>query len=99
MNTAIFLSQCKKNREILNLTYQDIANVLINMSPKEYEQFELGKKKTISKENLKRIYKVLCIEEPSFFNINDYIDTTNLNNDEILDLSFILEKLVGDIND
>ena len=99
MDSSTFLKQCKKNREILEFTYQDMANCLINMSAKEYSLFETGKTKTISKENLKRLVRVLCIEEMYQFDLNDYIDTSGLTEEEILDLSNIVEQLVGEIDD
>ena len=99
MNTISFLNQCKKNREILELTYQDMANVLLAMSAKEYEQFEQGKTKKISKENLLRIVRILCIQNTYSFSLNEYIDVDGLNAEEIQDLSNIIEKLVGELDD
>ena len=98
MNGTMFLKQCKKNREILDLTYQDISNALIDMSAKEYEAFEKGKSTIISKENIKRLYRILCIEEVNTFNLSDYIDTEGLTKEEIVDLAKIAEKLVGEVD-
>lgn len=99
MDKQAFLKQCKTNREILELSYEDMSNCLIDMNVKEYKAFENGSKNTISKENLKRIYRVLCLEETNLFNLNDYIDTEGLSKEEILDIASIVEKLVGDLDD
>ncbi len=99
MNSSDFLNQCKKNREILEFTYQDMANCLVDMSAKEYSLFEMGKIKNISKENLKRIVRVLCIADVNNFNLNDYIDIEYLSEEEILDLGKIVETLVGELDD
>jgi len=97
MNKSSFLKQCKKNREILDFSYQDISNVLIGVSATEYKNFEDGKI-LVSRENLERIARVLGIEEFNKFNLDDYIDTDGLSEEEIVDLKDIVEKLVGEVD-
>lgn len=93
-----FREECKKNREYLDLTIQDISNALINVSEKEYFDFENGNK-NLSKENLQRLAKILCINKPSLFDIDEYIDTTYLSKEEIEDVSKVVEFIVGVEND
>ena len=97
MDKNSFVRQCKKNREILEYTYKDISNVLVDVSEGEYKAFEEGKT-LLNKDNLERLVKILCIEEYNKFDLNDYIDLSDLEEEEINDLSEIVEKLVGEVD-
>lgn len=94
----LFLKECIKNRKYLEFTYKDMSNCLINVSETDYENFEHGEYK-MSKDNLIRIFRVLCIKKPTSIAINDYIDTNDLNEDEIKDIARALSVIVGDDND
>ena len=39
-----FSCECKKNREYLNYTIEDVCDFLVDVSEEEYQAFELGKK-------------------------------------------------------
>ena len=93
----VFLKECIKNRKYLSFSFKDMSNCLVNVSEKDYANFEKGTYQ-MSKENLIRISRVLCVKRPTDFNINDYIDTGDLNEDEIKDLTKIICELVGDDN-
>lgn len=97
MDKNSFIRQCKKNRELLGFSYKDVNNVLIDAKENEYRAFEDGKV-MLSKENLERIVRVLCIEEFNKFNLDDYIDIDGMDKDEILDLKNIVEKIVGEVD-
>ena len=92
-----FLIECIKSRRYLEFSYKDMSNCLINVSVDDYIDFEKGKY-LMSKENLKRIMRVLCIKRPQEINIEDYINTDDLNEEEINDLSNVLSVIVGDDN-
>lgn len=94
----LFLIECIKNRNFLEFTYKDMSNCLINISEDDYASFEKGKYK-MSKENLIRIVRVLCIKKPVEKNIDKYINISDLNEDEINDLSNVISSIVGDNND
>ena len=74
-----------------------MSNCLINVSAKDYESFEKGQYK-MSKENLIRVARVLCIERPSTIDVSEYIDTTGLEQEEIDDLAKVIFSIVGDEN-
>ena len=97
MNKFEFINQCKKNRKILEFSYKDMSNCLINVSEQEYKLFEDGKC-SMSRENLERLVRVLCINESNEFDLNDYIDTDGLDEEQINDLTNIIEKLVGEVD-
>ena len=97
MNKIEFIRQCKKNREFLEFSYKDMSNCLINVNEDEYKLFEEGKF-SISKENLMRIVRVLCIEESNKFDLSDYIDVNGIDEEQINDLSNIIEELVGEVD-
>ena len=97
MNKVEFIKQCKKNREILEFSYKDMSNCLIDISEEEYKLFEQGKF-SMSRENLVRLARVLCIEENRMFDLSDYIDTDGLDEEQINDLKNIIEKLVGEVD-
>lgn len=92
-----FIKQCILNRKNLEFSYKDMSNCLIDVSAKEYEEFEKGNYR-MSQENLKRIMRVLCIHEYKEIDIDSYIDTEGLNEDEIKDLSKIVCELVGEVD-
>ena len=92
-----FKNECKKNREYLGYSFYDVSVSLIDVSEKEYREFEESDY-MLSKENLERLSRVLCIKKPYDFNVNNYIDVTGLSNEEIEDLSNIVYGLVGDDN-
>ena len=97
MSKSEFINLCKKNREILEFSYEDMSDCLINVSPDNYENFECGNY-SMSKENLIRIARVLCVKKPSSIDIKDYIDTNGMNEEEIKDLARALNAIVGDDN-
>ena len=91
-----FIKDCIKNRKYLGFSYEDMANCLIDMNANDYKNFELGKC-NISKENVTRIIRILCIERPKLNEINLDLDST-LSNDEKEDLFSIACMLEGDFN-
>lgn len=93
----LFVKQCIKNRLYLEFSYQDMSNCLIDVTSSDYENFEKGKYK-MSKENLIRIARVLCVKRPTSLDIKDYIDTTGLTDEEIIDLSKAISVIEGDDN-
>ena len=99
MNKSEFLNQCKKNREYLNYSTKDVADALIDFSAEDYENFENGRSSYISKENLRRLVDILCLKSNKQFNINDYINTSDLEAEEVKDLKKVIEYIVGDEND
>ena len=94
----LFLIECIKNRKFLEFTYKDMSNCLIEVSEDDYIKFEKGRYK-MSKENLIRIVRVLCINKPSTKNIDKYINISELSKEEISDLSNVISSIVGDVND
>ena len=92
-----FINECINNRIFLGYTSKDVANSLIEVSEEEYIDFEAGKY-IMSSENIKRLMRVLCIEKPNAFDVNQYIDTTGLDEVELDDLSKIVKTIVGDDN-
>lgn len=92
-----FKNECKKNREYLGYSFYDVCVSLINVSEKEYKDFE-ETDYMLSKENLERLTRVLCVKKPYDFNVNNYIDTSELNEEEIEDLSNVIYTIVGDDN-
>ena len=92
-----FIKECIKNRKFLEFSYQDMANCLIDVSAKEYENFEKGLYK-MTKENLIRVARVLCIERPNTLDVSEYIDTSELDDEEINDLGKVIFSIVGDEN-
>ena len=93
----LFVRQCIKNRKYLEFSYQDMSDCLLNVSPDNYEDFECGNY-SMSKENLIRIARVLCVKKPSSIDIKDYIDTSGMSEEETKDLSRALNAIVGDDN-
>ena len=93
-----FIKQCKKNRLALDYTYDDVSDSLIGVSEKEYIEFEEGRG-TLSEENLDRLCRILCLKSPKKFNLDDYIDTDGLNEEELDDLKKVVEVIVGDLDD
>ena len=92
-----FKNECKKNREYLGYSFYDVSVSLVDVSEEEYENFENGKH-MLSKENIERLARVLCIKKPITFDVNDYIDTEGLTKEELKDLSDIIFEIVGDDN-
>lgn len=92
-----FLEECINNRKILELTCADMASYLINVSEKNYVDFE-NNKYSMSEENLKRICRVLCVKPKKVFKLDDYIDVNGLSEEEYVDLSEVVETIVGDEN-
>ena len=93
-----FVNQCIKNRKILEFSYKDMANCLINVSEEDYINFEKGTY-IMSKENMIRISRVLCVEKPLCKDISEYIDVTGLSEKEIEDLAKVIAVIEGDDND
>jgi uncharacterized hydantoinase/oxoprolinase family protein len=92
-----FKKECKKNREYLGYSFSDVSVALIDVSEEDYANFEDGNN-VLSKENLERLARILCVKKPYDFNVENYIDTTGLTIEEIDDLSSILFEIVGDDN-
>ena len=92
-----FIKQCIINRKNLEFSYKDMSNCLINVSEEEYKEFEKGNYK-IDKENIIRLMRVLCLEEYKEIDINDYIDTEGLTDEEIKDLSKFVCEIVGEVD-
>ena len=92
-----FIKECIKNRKFLEFSYQDMSNCLIKVSAKDYENFEKGQYK-MSKENLIRIARVLCVERPNSIDVSHYIDTSDLSEEEVNDLGKVIFSIVGDEN-
>lgn len=90
------LNQCINNRRYLGLSCKNVASYLVNVSEEDYINFEKGKF-IMDEENLERLSRILCIKLDEF-NIEDYIDTEGLSEEEIKDLSGIVKSLVGDDN-
>ena len=93
-----FLKECQKNREYLEFSAKDMANCLIGVSEEDYLDFESGKK-GLSKDNIQRLIRVLCIKSPKQFNLDDYIDTKGMSEEELEDFSMVIKMIVGDEND
>ena len=98
MDKLEFIKQCKKNREILEFSFLDVSSCLIDVSENEYRLFEQGKL-SISKENLGRLVRILCIKQQNQFYLEDYVDTSGLSEEEISDLKTVVEELVGELDD
>lgn len=90
-----FINECINNRNYLGFTNKDMANCLINVSEKDYIEFEKGNY-SMSKENIERLTRVLCIKKPVKFDINKYLDTSELSEEEKEDLTSIVEMIVGE---
>lgn len=93
-----FIDQCKKNRNYLGYSFNDVADCLIGVSEEDYMNFEENKY-TMSKDNIKRLIRVLCINKPEEIKASDYIDISGLDENEVKDLSDIVEFIVGENND
>ena len=93
----LFLKECVKNRNYLEFSYQDMSNCLDNVSEEEYEDFEKGKN-MLSLANLRKIAKVLCIEKPLEKDLSNYIDVSELDEEELNDISNVINAIVGDDN-
>ena len=92
-----FLKECIKNRKFLDFSCKDMANCLTNVSADDYANFEAGEYK-MSKDNLIKIARVLCIEKPVVKDISDYIDISELTEEEVNDLTKVVAAIVGDEN-
>lgn len=92
-----FLKVCIKNRLFLKLSVEELASYLSGVSSKEYEAFEEGNY-DMSKENIERICRILCVKKPIKFNLEDHIDINSVNDEELEDISKIVEAIVGDEN-
>lgn len=91
-----FIKQCIINRKNLEFSFKDMSNCLINVSEEEYKEFEKGNYE-MSKENLNRLIRVLCLVKPKKIILDDYIDTEGLSDKEKDDLSQIICDIVGDV--
>ena len=74
-----------------------MSNCLINVNEEQYKEFEKGNYK-MNKENIIRLMRVLCVNEYKEIDINDYIDTEGLDEEEIKDLSKIVCEIVGEVD-
>lgn len=93
-----FINECIKNRNYLGYTCDHVSKCLIGVSEQEYVSFESGNF-AMSRENVERLVRLLCIKKPKKFDVNDYIDTSDLNEVELEDLTKIVEYIVGEEND
>jgi hypothetical protein len=93
-----FKKECKKNREYLGYSINDVCVCLDNVSEKEYKDFEESSY-ILSRDNIEKLMRVLCVSKPVSFSVNDYIDTDGLSEDEIEDLSKVIYGIVGEDND
>lgn len=91
----LFINQCIKNREFMEFTYKDMSNCLKGVSEDDYRAFENGTY-NMSKENLDRIVRVLCVTSSEDFDISKYLNTEEYDQDEIEDLSKVIYSIVGD---
>ena len=94
----LFINQCIKNREFMEFTYKDMSNFLKGVSEDDYHAFENGTY-NMSKENLDRIVRVLCVKRSEEFDVSKYLNTEEYDQDEIEDLSKVISSIVGDDND
>ena len=92
-----FKSECKKNREYLGYSFSDVSVSLIDVSEEEYRNFE-ETDYMLSRENLERLTRVLCISKPNVFDVNKYIDTSDLNEEELEDITRVVASIVGDLD-
>lgn len=92
-----FLLTCINNRQVLEYSEKEMASYLVNVSEEDYIKFEHGKY-LMDDNNLKRIARVLAIENKNLFNLEDYIDTDGLSEEEIEDLSKIIYDIVGEVD-
>lgn len=94
----LFINQCIKNREFMEFTYKDMSNCLINVSEKDYEDFELGNYE-MSNENLDRLVRVLHISKIKNYDMSDYLNPDEYDEEELRDLSNVILSIVGEEND
>ena len=92
-----FIKECITNREYLGFSYEDMANCLIDVSVNEYKDFESGKG-NMSKENVSRLIRVLCIEKPKSTSLALEFDEDSTI-DEKEDLLNIASLIEGDLDD
>lgn len=92
-----FLKVCINNRIFLNLSVEEMASYLRNVSSKQYEAFEEGDY-DMSRENIERICRILCVKKPLNFKLEDHIDIDSVDEDDLEDISKIVEAIVGDEN-
>lgn len=93
-----FLLTCINNRKTLEYSEKEMASYLVGVSEEDYINFENGKY-LMDEDNVKRIVRVLAITNVELFNVSDYIDTEDLSEEEIKDLSVIVEQIVGEEDD
>lgn len=94
-NYKKFLINCINNRLTLEYSEREMAGYLDNVSEKDYIDFEAGKY-SMSDNNLKKIIRILAVNSIELFDVNDYIDTDGLSEEEIDDLSKVISTIVGD---
>jgi len=92
-----FKNECKKNREYLGYSFCDVSVSLVDVSEKEYQDFEESDY-LLSRENMERLTRVLCISKPNVFDISKYMDTSGLTKEEIDDITEVVKTLVGDFD-
>ena len=92
-----FKSECKKNREYLGYSFYDVSVSLVNVSEEEYKSFEESDY-ILSRENMERLTRVLCISKPNVFDVNKYIDTSDLSEEEVDDITKVVASIVGDLD-
>lgn len=94
----IFIDECIRNRKFLEYTHKDMSNCLIGVSEKDYAAFENGNY-VMSKENLDRLVRVLKVSKPIDFDISEYINVDEFDEEEINDLSKVISVIVGEDHD
>lgn len=92
-----FLLTCINNRKMLEYSEKEMASYLVNVSEEDYIKFEHGKY-LMDDNNIKRLVRILAIEKKGLFNLEDYIDTDGLSEEEIDDLSKIICDIVGEVD-
>lgn len=93
-----FLLMCINNRITLEYSEKEMASYLVNVSEEDYVNFENGKY-LMDDNNIKRIARVLAVKNIDLFNLDEYIDTDGLSEEEIEDLSSVVSQIVGEDND
>ena len=93
-----FLLTCINNRQILDYSEKEMASYLVNVSEEDYINFEKGRF-FMDEDNIKRIARVLAIKKIELFNLDNYIETDGLSEEEIEDLSAIVAQIVGEEDD
>ena len=91
-----FLDLCIKNRELLGLTIEDVAEIL-DILPSEYRKFEEGEEE-LDKDTMKKIVKLYCIDIKQFKDYSSLYDLSDVPS-HLLDITKdIINMIEGDDN-